>query len=407
MQAGIHKISQLKVAPWENIFEHTSIDNFKLMGNKILKTLRVALLNPVTQIANLKEKEAILSTFHDDPIQGGHTGISKTLAKVKRHYYWKNMSKDITEYVRKCQKCQKAKITKHTKTPLTITDTPINAFDRVIVDTIGPLPKSENGNEYAVTLICDLTKYLVAIPVPNKNANTVAKAIFESFILKYGPMKTFITDMGTEYKNSIIDDLCKYLNIENITSTAHHHQTVGTIERSHRTFNEYIRSYISVDKTDWDVWLQYFVFCFNTTPSMAHTYCPYELVFSKTSNLPKHFKSIDSVEALYNIDDYAKESKYRLEVAYKRARVMLEANKNRNKLLYDHKANDIDISVGDQVLLKNETGHKLDPKYTGPYIVTEIGDRDNIVITNSKQKKQTVHTYTLSMAIQKHTYIDK
>jgi len=132
---------------------------------------------------------------------------------------------------------------------------------------------------------------------------------------------------------------------------------------------------------------------------MAHTYCPYELVFSKTSNLPKHFKSIDSVEALYNIDDYAKESKYRLEVAYKRARVMLEANKNRNKLLYDHKANDIDISLGDQVLLKNETGHKLDPKYTGPYIVTEIGDRDNIVITNNKQKKQTVHKDRLKIFI--------
>jgi len=43
------------------------------------------------------------------------------------------------------------------------------AFDRVIVDTIGPLPKSEqmNKNEYAVTLICDLTKYLVAIPIQN------------------------------------------------------------------------------------------------------------------------------------------------------------------------------------------------------------------------------------------------
>jgi len=89
------------------------------------------------------------------------------------------------------------KITKHNKTPLIINDTPINAFGRVIVDTIGPLPKSENGNENAVTLICDLSKYLVAIPVPNKNANTVAKAIFESFILKCGPMKTFITDIGT------------------------------------------------------------------------------------------------------------------------------------------------------------------------------------------------------------------
>jgi len=84
---------------------------------------------------------------------------------------------------------------------MTITDIPINAFDRVIIDTIGPLPKLDNGNEYAVTLICDLTKYLVAIPIANKSASTVAKAIFESFILRYGPIKTFTSDMGTEYKN--------------------------------------------------------------------------------------------------------------------------------------------------------------------------------------------------------------
>jgi len=103
---------------------------------------------------------------------------------------------------------------------MTITDIPINAFDRVIVDTIGPLPKSDNGNEYAITLTCDLTKYLVAIPIANKSANTVAKAIFESFILRFGPMKSFISGMGAEYKNSIIKDLCIYLKIKNITSTA-------------------------------------------------------------------------------------------------------------------------------------------------------------------------------------------
>jgi len=193
------------MAPWENIFEHVSIDNFKQMGNKILNTLRVALHNPVTLIEKQDEKEAILSKFHDDPIHGGHTGTTKTLAKVKRYYFWKGLTRDITEYI--------YKITKHNKTPLIITDTPIHAFDKVIVGTIGPLPKSENGNEYAVTLICDLTKYIVAIPVPNKNANTVAKAIFESFILKYGPLKTFITDMGTEHKNSIINELEKHYNL--------------------------------------------------------------------------------------------------------------------------------------------------------------------------------------------------
>jgi len=52
-------------------------------------------------------------------------------------------------------------------------------------DTTTTLPKSDNDNEYAVTRICNLTKYLVAIPIANKSTSTVAKAIFESFILRY------------------------------------------------------------------------------------------------------------------------------------------------------------------------------------------------------------------------------
>jgi len=32
---------------------------------------------------------------------------------------------------------------------------------------------------------------------------------------------------------------------------------------------------------------------------MAHNYCPYDLVFGKTNNLPKHFDSIDNIETIY------------------------------------------------------------------------------------------------------------
>jgi len=64
------------------------------------------------------------------------------------------------------------------------------------------------------------------------------------------------------------------------------------------------------------------------------------------SNLPQHFNSIDKIKPLYNVDDYAKESKFRLEQ-------ILDL--------------DFGLKIGDQVLLKNETGHKLDFKYTVPY----------------------------------------
>jgi len=66
----------------------------------------------------------------------------------------------------------------------------------------------------------------------------------------------------------------------------------------------------------------------------------------------KKFNTIKSIEPIYNIDDFARESKYRLEIAHKRARIMIEENKRKNNEFYDLTTNDIDISIGDKVLLK-------------------------------------------------------
>ena len=44
----------------------------------------------------------ILHAFHDSLGAGVHEGISKTFAKIKRQYYWKNMYADVEKYVLSC-----------------------------------------------------------------------------------------------------------------------------------------------------------------------------------------------------------------------------------------------------------------------------------------------------------------
>lgn len=82
--------------------------------------------------------------------------------------------------------------------------------------------------------MCDLTKYLVTISIPNKVAITMARAIFQNFILVYGPMKYLLTDRRSEYVNNILNELCVLLKIKHNTSTAYQHRTLGTVDRSHR-----------------------------------------------------------------------------------------------------------------------------------------------------------------------------
>jgi hypothetical protein len=40
----------------------------------------------------------------------GHPRYQKTVAVVKRHYFWSGMKKDIAEYIVRCMECQKVKV---------------------------------------------------------------------------------------------------------------------------------------------------------------------------------------------------------------------------------------------------------------------------------------------------------
>lgn len=388
--AGNLGIETLRMSLDDAFFANVKIDHFKKVGNNRLQQLNIVLIPALVKIESNSEKQKIMELYHNNPLFGGHPGITKMLRKIRLKYYWKNMTRDITRYVKSCMNCQKNKSLRKTKEPMVITETPTTAFDIIIIDTIGPFIPSNNGNVYAVTIICDLTKYLITVPVPDKSAKTVARAFFENFVLIYGPVRKMISDMGTEYKNQVVQELCKLLHIEYVTSTAYHHQTLGTIERSHRTFNEYVRSYISSDRTDWDEWLAYFTYCFNTTPSAVHNYCPYELVFGKIPPTIDALKS-DKISPLYNLDSYENEVKVRLQIAQNRAAIMLNRAKVANKSNYDRTSRPLNLKSGDLVLLEDNAGHKLEPLFKGPYRIMEIDEMGNCLL--ELENKRTMKTH--------------
>lgn len=388
----IHKITKLQLPKNDQLFSRVSINEFKEICNKKLKNIEIILISEPKKITSDEEKLILIEKYHDDPVLGGHCGSKRLYSKLRTHFYWKKMIDDITNYTKTCQKCQLNKIKRHTKEPMTITKTPQGTFDVMIVDTIGPLKKSINENTYAVTLICDLTKYLITTPIKNKESQSVARAIFENFILIYGPMREMRTDMGTEYKNEIMQELCKIMEIKHQTSTAYHHETVGTVERSHRTLNEYLRSYINNDRDDWEEYMKYFTYCYNTTPNTCFNckFTPYELVLSKKPIIPDILCK-NTIDPIYNIENFAKEAKFRLQLAHIEAKKYLDKSKKINKSYYDRQINQIELKINDMVLITSENKNKLEPIYTGPFKITKI-DNTNVEVIDTKTKKtQKIH----------------
>ena len=147
------------------------------------------------------------------------------------------------------------------------------------------------------------------------------------------------------------------------------------MERNHRCINEYLRIFTNEHQSDWDNWIKYYQFSYNSTPHSDHTYTPFELIFGRKANLPQEAITGNN-EPIYNFEDYKNELRYKL----------LEIKQQR-KETFDNNLNPIHISIGVLVYLKNENRKKLDSFYTGPYKITAIIE-PNCEIQHIDSKKQ-------------------
>jgi len=99
--------------------------------------------------------------------------------------------------------------------------------------------------------------------------------------------------------------------------TVYHHESNGALERSYRTLTEYLRHYVDEDQTNWDEWIPFAVFTYNTTSYTATGYIPFELMYGHQANLPTALTK--PPKPTYNYDDYAQELKERLKATRKGA----------------------------------------------------------------------------------------
>lgn len=377
-----------------NIAELLIIKNSFIFKNlkslvRVNKTLgiscpRLIITKNVKKIMDPDEKRIVLNDFHLLPTSG-HAGINRMFNNIRQYYYWPGMSSDVVEFVKRCKQCQ---IYKHSnrqiKEPMEITTTATSAFNNISLDIMGPLDVDDYHNKYILTLQCNLSKFVEAYPMQCKDAVTVARNFVNNYILRYGIPSEILTDQGTEFISSVFSEICSLLKITKLHSTAYHHQTLGSLENTHKSLGAFLRIQCQENRSNWSTWLPYWCFAFNTTVHSETKYSPFELVFGKKCSLPSNLHN-NVIDPLYNYDSYPKELKYRLQKAQADARENLIVNKFNRKILYDNNVRPIVYNKNDMVLLKNQTGDKLDPIYIGPYLVLEDLSPNVKILRNGKE----------------------
>lgn len=75
----------------------------------------------------------------------------------------------------------------------------------------------DRSNTKDILVITDFfTKYAFAVPTPNQKARSVAKSLWENFIVHYGVPEKHHSDQGPDFESKTIKEFCDIAEIKKV-----------------------------------------------------------------------------------------------------------------------------------------------------------------------------------------------
>ena len=224
--------------------------------------------------------KVLIKTVHQEMHDHfGHFGIGKTYSLNKRYYYWPKMIKHIQAHVDSCSLCRR-KMMQADKHQIQTTEIPKRAFAKVSIDFNVEMPTSYYGNKNILVMVNYFTSWLMVKAIPDKEATTVANAIFEKFILEHGSPETLLSGNGKEFTNDTLAYVCQEFGIGQHFTSHYTPRSNGKMENCNKFHKVSIRKLCQQDKASWDQVLDQILlscrYCPHTSTGEAlRTVCQY------------------------------------------------------------------------------------------------------------------------------------
>ena len=339
----------------------------------------------------------VLQQCHDGAA-GGHLGVDKTLSKVRQRYYWPGMRDDIREYCATCSVCAQHKSPNQKRRAKLKGISAGEAGELVALDILGPLTKTDEGNAYILVIGDHFTKWIEAVPLPNIEAITVARALLDNFICRFGVPRVLLSDQGRQFESAIFKELCVMLGIKKTRTSPYHPQCNGMVERYNRTLCQMLAAYVDNKPESWDQYLSLTSMAYRASEHTSSGFTPNKLMLGREVILPTDLlvgKTPD--EAPKNLPRFVADYRNAMWEANEEARQKLGTAIRHQKVAYDLKVHGQSFSDGDmvwlhQTLRKKGKSPKLMVKWTGPWrIVRKITDVTYLITRTNHKTTQIVH----------------
>jgi hypothetical protein len=241
--------------------------------------------------------ETIIKLCHDPPL-AGHFGLRRTYERVRLIGYWPGMHRDVKEYCEQCYKCGAAKGARPWKNGR-LQKMPVyelkGPFSFIVVDALGPLPKTARGNQYVIIFVDYFTRYPEAFAVRDLKASTFTKLFMDQIVCRYGPPDRLLSDRGTNFVSKLAMTMYTALGIKKLSSAAGHPQSQGLVERFNGTLATLLKIYVKDSQTDWDLLLPQVIYAYRTAYQETLEDSPHYCLYGQDPKIPTStaFRNLD------------------------------------------------------------------------------------------------------------------
>ncbi len=233
--------------------------------------------------------QMIVKEAHDSAL-GGHQGINRTFERLREELWWPQMMNDVVLHVKSCQTCQA------TSNKMPPPAAPHQEYEqsrtpneRIHADLFGPLKSQDGTNKYILGVTDTFTKMLRLTTIPNKEAATVAMALWKDWMAIYGIPKVIVTDQGREFTNSLSKAIFTLLKVDHRLTSPYWPVCNQAQEHQNKTLAQYLRSILHAaqkSRVDWELYLPALMLSLNTAVNKATRQAPFRTMFGYSARLP-------------------------------------------------------------------------------------------------------------------------
>lgn len=334
--------------------------------------LKHATAQPPRQIlAPESLRPEIFQVLHNDRT-ANHPGRHRMADFLSQRFYWPGWSQDIIRFLASCEVCQfttgKPGFKRHP-----INGTPASApMEYLQIDLLRmPRPSADNY-QYVLVCTCMFTGYKWGFPLKSKDSREVADKLLYGLWLPWGPFQHCYSDLGREFVNTTLEQICEVLGIRKTHSVGYTPKSTGGVERANQTLlNALLKLSHRDPELDWPAGVQIALSAANNTPASNTGLAPAHLLFGRVHFLPADLllPSGKAKPTALCSSSYAEELRKDLQEVHQSVRQVLEKNRTAQARFYNRRAKFHTYKRGDYVLRYCFTRTKLTPKWQGPFRV--------------------------------------